>query len=79
MTSPGCRPAAAAGATGSDAAHSVRSASAGMTHSLTLETVVVAVCTPMPDSRIANSTIANSRFMTGPPSMMTTRFQTGSL
>ena len=49
MTSPGCRPAAAAGATGSDAAHSVRSASAGMTHSLTLATVVVAVCTPMPD------------------------------
>ena len=60
-------------------AHSVRSASAGITHSLTDWIVVVAVWTPMPDSRIAKSTIANSRFITGPPSMMTMRCQTGSL
>ena len=40
--------------------------------------VVVPVWTPMPLATIANSTIASSRFMTGPPSMTTMRFHTGS-
>ena len=67
-----------AGATGSDAAHAVRVTPEGMTHALTLCTVVVAVWMPIPDSRIVNSTIASSRFIVGPPSITTTRCQTGS-
>ncbi len=76
MTSPGSMPAATEGAGGSAAVHSV--APAAGTHSDSAATVVVAVWTPIPLKMIVNSTIARRRFITGPPSMMTTRFQTGS-
>ncbi len=49
------------------------------THSEAPETVVVAVCTPMPLKTIVNSTSARSRFMNGPPSITMTRLHTGSL
>ena len=76
IVSPDWMPASSAGAAGADSAHSLELVVG--THSDSRATVVVAVCTPMPVRRIANSTIANRRFMTGPPSITTMRFQTGS-
>ena len=78
ISSPGSIPASAAGATGSADVHSAPADDAGTTHSDTAATVVVAVDNPMPEANRANRTIASSRFMTGPPSMMITRLNTGS-
>jgi hypothetical protein len=78
ISSPGCRPASAPGAAGSPGSHAWRSLVAGRAHSETDPMVVDGCTTPKPMSRIANSTIASSRFMNGPPNMMTTRFHTGS-
>ena len=79
MTSPGRMPAAAAGATGSAAVQSVRLSLAGITHCETDATVVVPAVMPIPLTAMADSTRARIRFITGPPSMMMIRFQTGSL
>jgi len=51
---------------------------AGMRHSLTEPSVVVYCGIPNPTNTIAKNTPASSRFITGPPSMMTIFFQTGS-
>ena len=73
ITSPGSIPAAAAGATGSDAVHSVCVEPAGATHSDTVATVVVPCWMPMALKSTVKRKIANSRFITGPPSMMMMR------
>ncbi len=73
--SPGWIPAAWAGVT--PPTQSSEAIVAGV-HSLSDETVAVAVCTPKPDIRMVMSTIASRRFMTGPPSMITTRLPIGS-
>ena len=79
IVSPGRMPAAAAGAVGSLDWQSARWALAGMTHCETDATVVVPCVTPMALRAIAERTKARRRFITGPPSMMMIRFQTGSL
>ena len=76
ITSPGSMPASAAGGSGSSGSHSADT-DCGM-HSESAATVVVAVCTPMPLKMMVNRTMASSRFMNGPPSMTTIRFQMGS-
>ncbi len=77
--SPGFSPAANAGACWSSSSHSVCVLVAGTTHSETLPIVVLFCGTPNRQSTTAYSTIAMSRFMVGPPSMMMMRFQTASL
>ncbi len=77
-SSPGWSPAAAAGAAGSSGPHSVCSLEV-VTHSETEPRVVVDCGIPKPHSRIVKSTIAMSRFMVGPPSMMMMRLPVESL
>ena len=75
--SPGRMPAAAAGAAGSPGPHSTSAgASAGTTHSDTVWMVVVVCRVPKPMAMIASSTVARTRFITGPPSITTSFCQT---
>src|SRR5690606_8291969 len=71
IVSPGSNPATWAGGAGSVGAQALEP-DAG-THSDSAETVVVAVCTPIPLKTIVNSTIARTRFIVGPPSITITR------
>ena len=78
IRSPGFNPAAAAGATGSDVEQVVCVVDVPM-HSFTRPRVVVCCAMPNPHNSTAHSTIAISRFIVGPPSMMMMRFQGASL
>ena len=70
-------PAAAAGAAGSPGPHSSSAgASTGRMHSETVPTVVVVCIAPKPTATTASSTVARTRFITGPPSMTTSFCQT---
>jgi hypothetical protein len=78
MTSPGLRPAAAAGAFLLASVHFWSSgADTGSTHSETLERRGVSSGMPNPVIVIVSSTIAMTRFIVGPPSMITSRWCTG--
>ena len=85
ITSPGSRPAAAAGVADVPDGHSpdgkaspAGSATVGV-HGTTEFTAVVGAGIPIPTSTMPNSRNARTRFITGPPSMMITRLRTGSL
>ena len=81
IVSPGLSPASLAGATGMSSVHSVAAVwpiSLMSTHSLTAETVVVVTARPFIVQMPPRTTRAMSRFITGPPIMMTIRFQIGS-
>jgi hypothetical protein len=78
MTSPGLSPAAAAGALRSASVHFWSSgAVTGSTHWETLESLGVSSGTPKPVIVIVSSTMAMTRFIVGPPSMITSRWRTG--
>ena len=84
IRSPGSKPAAFAGATGSAAVHSrtgwSRLASVtAITHFETVSTVVVAWLTPYPEKTKAKSTNASTRLIATPEPMMITRFHQGLL
>ena len=78
MRSPGSMPAAAPGAAGSPGSHVWRSLVAGRAQAETDPTVVEACATPKPMSSTPKSTTASTRFMNGPPNMITMRFHTDS-
>ena len=81
MVSPGLSPAALAGAIGMSSVHSVAACWPCCwmsTHSLTAEIVGVATAMPLRVKMPVKRTSAMSRFITGPPIMMTIRFQIGS-
>ena len=82
-SSPGRMPAWYAGVLGSEGAHVVRVAAslAGTTHSLTTATRAPSCgfATPYSVKTPVSSTTAMTRFMNGPPSMMTTFLGTDSL
>ena len=76
MTSPGFSPAFAAGATGSLAVHVVPSAAViGSTHCETLRHPV-SVVDPVGERGREKMNMAMTRFIAGPPSMMTSRLGT---
>ena len=68
-----------ASASGSPDSQAVCALVAGRRHWLTLPIVVLTWGMPKPHSTTPNRTTAITRFMNGPPDMITTRFQTGSL
>src|SRR6185312_10480415 len=76
--SPGLIPATAPGAFGVSAVHFWDAAVAATTQVETLPMVVLTAWMPNPLSTTAKSTTAITRFMKGPASMMTMRFQIGS-
>ena len=77
MVSPGSSPAIAAGVGASLGVHSVcwvaPAAAAGMTHWLTVATVVLGVGTPMPTISTPKMPTARIRFINGPAAMITIR------